>query len=730
VGPRFVFGGITSTAFPAPWSVAADLVEGFLAADRSGTVVYANPAIEAVVGWRPADLVGQPLSVLMPARLRAAHLEGFASFVAGNPARHPGQPLRVPALRPDGSEVPIELMISWAVAYEAERVVVATIRAGADTVDLERRSQVAEGLLRILVAESERIHARVVEVVATALGWDAATLWVVEADDRLALHQFWGRPGLERFRAACEDVAYRPIAGLPGQVAASAAPRWEADLALDPTLPRASAAAEVGLKAALAFPLFVGARVTGVLELFDTESREPDAGLLASTGEIGRRLGEILARAETQREREALVVELRSAQAAQAALVRTQDYLLRAARALAEASDYADALERLAAIAVPLLGDVCLIDVLADDGRLHRMAARHADPTRQALVERLRREFPPEVSSEHPAALTLRDHRSRWAAELSDEFLRRTTRDEAHYRILKQLGFSSYLTVPILFSRRVLGSLTIVSAGSGRRFGEDDLALVEELAGHAAAVIDRARRLDREQKAAHELQRALLQEALPRVRGLQVAARYLPGAEAAEVGGDWYDVVALPDGHVGFSIGDVAGHDMGAAAAMGQIRHALRAYAIQGLSPSEVVDQLRRFHEQSGIDRMATAVYGRYRPDSGELSFVSAGHLPAMLIRAAGGVERLGADPQPPLGLAGAGPAGERARLQPGDAVVLYTDGLVENRWEDLDISLDRLAAVCRMITSDPEQICDAILAGMGDPRQNDDTALLVMRRT
>ncbi|HZU79925.1 MAG TPA: GAF domain-containing protein, partial [Acidimicrobiales bacterium] len=256
-------------------------------------------------------------------------------------------------------------------------------------------------------------------------------------------------------------------------------------------------------------------------------------------------------------ERTQLVQQLQQAQ-------RSQSFLLQASRVLAATSGYAESLERLAAVAVPTLGDICLIDVVQDGGVLRRMAARHADSRMQPLVDELGRRFGPEAGGVHPSAMVVQSRHSRWSAEMTDEFLRATCRDEEHFAIVKELGFTSYMTVPLVAGEAVLGTLTLVSAGSGRRFGPDDLALAEDLAGQVAQVAAKAHRYEREHRVAHTLQASLLPTDIPEVAGVRFALRYSASPRAAEVGGDWFDVMTLPSGAVRVAVGDVAGHDTGA----------------------------------------------------------------------------------------------------------------------------------------------------------------------
>ena len=178
---------------------------------------------------------------------------------------------------------------------------------------------------------------------------------------------------------------------------------------------------------------------------------------------------------------------------------------------------------------------------------------------------------------------------------MTDEFLRETSRDERHYEIIKQLGFTSYMTVPLgSGGDGVIGTVTLVSAGSGRRFSERDLGLAEQLATQVSSVVSRARAYERERRISHELQRHLLPDAIPELPGWDVAARYLPAAVGVEVGGDWYDVVPVSDRLVALVVGDVEGHDLEAARIMSRLRHMLGLLLLEERAPGKALERLNR----------------------------------------------------------------------------------------------------------------------------------------
>lgn len=406
-------------------------------------------------------------------------------------------------------------------------------------------------------------------------------------------------------------------------------------------------------------------------------------------------------------------------------LADMSSFFAEAAKVLAEASSFADTLERLAILALPALGDICLIDVVGERGNLERMVARHRDPSLQPLVDRLRTHYPPQRSGPHPAAEVSRIGSVRWSGRMTDEFLQSTTIDNAHYEITKALGFRSYLAVPLKSGGHLLGSVTFVS--SGRSFGPRDASFAELLAQQVAAVVYNARRSDSALQTSQILQDSLLPQNLPAVPGLRIETRYLAATRGLEVGGDFYDVVLLPNQQVGFSIGDVAGHDRHAAALMGQLRSAYRALASQVGSPSDLISALRRSWELLDIDRITTALFAQLDPGSGDIVMASAGHYPPMLI----GPEMtrfLPVTPTTPLGAPEAPVQQWSGTLAPGQVLLLYTDGAIDERYAGSTASMEKLAQVAADGDLDPASVCRRVVELLDEDRI-DDVALLAVSR-
>jgi serine phosphatase RsbU (regulator of sigma subunit)/anti-sigma regulatory factor (Ser/Thr protein kinase) len=319
----------------------------------------------------------------------------------------------------------------------------------------------------------------------------------------------------------------------------------------------------------------------------------------------------------------------------------------------------------------------------------------------------------------------------RIAAERTPIFIADVDHAEVLNPILRDKGIRSLLGAPLIVDGKAIGVLHVGTL-QPREFTNDDAALLQVVASRAAPAIERARlyeALDREHRSAIALQRSLLPESLPELVGVDVAARYLPARD--EVGGDWYDVIDLPGGRVGLAIGDVAGHGVRAAALMGQLRVALRAYALDGYSPGEILKRLDRLLMTIRGEGMATAAYALLDPLSGSLRLASAGHPPAVLVAANGQARLVEGTPAPPLGTLPFGAYVEaQATVGPGETLMLYTDGLIERRREPLTAGLERLRVYASVVAS-ADALCQRVLERLVPPGgADDDIAIVVVRNT
>jgi sigma-B regulation protein RsbU (phosphoserine phosphatase) len=291
--------------------------------------------------------------------------------------------------------------------------------------------------------------------------------------------------------------------------------------------------------------------------------------------------------------------------------------------------------------------------------------------------------------------------------------------------VLRNTGIATLVGVPMLAGGELIGVMH-VGTYQARRFTEEDVALLQMVADRAA-LAHQAGRNQADRAATLALQRSLLPARLPRADGIDLAARYVPGHQLG-VGGDWYDVFALPSGYLGVVVGDVSGHGLRSAVVMGRLRSALRAYALIESNPATVLTFLDRKITHFEAGNLATILYARIDPDRQRMVVSVAGHLPPMLAAPDQPAKPLHLPVDLPVGVGDATPRRSTVVDLPSLAtVVLYTDGLVERRGEMIDEGLGRLAAV--VASDSAESVCAAIMASMDVGTAEDDIALLAIRR-
>ncbi|MCX4759936.1 SpoIIE family protein phosphatase [Streptomyces sp. NBC_01275] len=293
----------------------------------------------------------------------------------------------------------------------------------------------------------------------------------------------------------------------------------------------------------------------------------------------------------------------------------------------------------------------------------------------------------------------------------------------------------SLIAVPLLARGVVLGIASFYRAQDPAPFGDDDSSLAQELASRAALSIDNARRYTHERTMVLALQRRLLPHGLPDQDAVEVAHRYLPAE--SDVGGDWYDVIPLSGSRVGLIVGDVVGHGMLSAATMGRLRTAARSFAELDFPPDEVLTHLdnlvgrldREDPDGEGVGIIgATCLYAVYDPTTQRCLMARAGHPPPALVRPDGTVSYPDLPAGPPLGLGGLPFDAVEIDLPEDSQLVLYTDGLIEDRHRDVDVVLDELRAALAHTKRTPEETCQAILDTVAPAHPCDDIALLVAR--
>ncbi|MYV42768.1 SpoIIE family protein phosphatase, partial [Streptomyces sp. SID1328] len=292
------------------------------------------------------------------------------------------------------------------------------------------------------------------------------------------------------------------------------------------------------------------------------------------------------------------------------------------------------------------------------------------------------------------------------------------------------------ILAPLRGRRRVIGAAVFLRRPDRLAFEAEDLLVAAQLATHSALGIDKAVLYGREAYIADELQRTMLPETLPHPTGVRLASRYLPAAETARVGGDWYDAIPLPGSRVALVVGDVMGHSMTSAAIMGQLRTTAQTLAGLDLPPQEVLHHLDEQAQRLGTDRMATCMYAVYDPVAHRITIANAGHPPPVLLHLGGEAEVLRVPPGAPIGVGGVDFEAVELDAPAGATLLLYTDGLVESRlrdvWTGIEQLRERLTATAQLTgPGHPpplEALCDEVLDMLGPGDRDDDIALLAAR--
>ncbi|WP_371634826.1 SpoIIE family protein phosphatase [Streptomyces zaomyceticus] len=313
------------------------------------------------------------------------------------------------------------------------------------------------------------------------------------------------------------------------------------------------------------------------------------------------------------------------------------------------------------------------------------------------------------------------------------------TQDPERARGLVEAGIHSMIAAPLRARGVILGVVTFWRSRKPEPFEHDDVTLAEQLAARAAVTIDNARRFTREHTMAVALQRSLLPRALPEQNALDVAHRYLPAqAGSGGVGGDWFDIIPLPGARVALVVGDVVGHGLHAAATMGRLRTAVHNFSSLDMAPDELLwhlDELvtRIDQDESGDGDVApvtgaTCLYALYDPGTQLCTMARAGHLEPVVVRPDGSAAFAAVPGGPPLGLSGLPFETAEIQLPEGSSLVLYTDGLVEDRTRDIDEGLELLRRTLARPGRSPEQICGVVLNTLLPDQPSDDIALVVAR--
>ncbi|MEV6316527.1 SpoIIE family protein phosphatase [Streptomyces sp. NPDC051776] len=395
---------------------------------------------------------------------------------------------------------------------------------------------------------------------------------------------------------------------------------------------------------------------------------------------------------------------------------------------------------QLADFLVPLLADMATVEVLPTD----EPEGRPLEPHRDVRLRRAALAVAPELRGAvphfgragdfvaHPpgstAARCLVAGQPVLQNLQSEEELSRSAPEAGKLAAYRAAGIHSTLVVPLAGAEHPIGTVSLARSGDSPAFTDEDVVITQDLARRAAIGIGNARRYARSQGIALELQRALLAEPGSPHPNIEFASRYLPSGSSALVGGDWYETVRLSFGRTLLVMGDVMGHGVEAAVDMSYYRSTLRYVSATDLPPHRILRQLDATISGSESARPATCLLALADPARGLCSFASAGHLPPARILPDGTTELIDLPNGPPLGTGFGGYEPVTLDFTEGQVLLLYTDGLVERRGEDIDTSLERLAALRLPVTAGVDEILDEVLRRMAGEAAEDDVAVLAAR--
>jgi PAS domain S-box-containing protein len=428
------------------------------------------------------------------------------------------------------------------------------------------------------------------------------------------------------------------------------------------------------------------------------------------------------------------VTERRAAEQQADRAARRLSLLAQVSAELASTLDVQAATARLPRIVVPALADYCILTVIDADGHPRDVGSWHVDPSSRAVLERYAEVRLDAMPITAPVGRAL--HSNEAVTFSGDDVLELLPPGRAR-ELLAVLAPKTEVALPLRARGRTLGLLTLFFA-DGHQPTAEDVSVAQDVADRAGLAWDNARLFGQQQQMAEVLQRSLLTDP-PEPDHAEIVVRYLPAAEAARVGGDWYDAFLQPNGSTMLVIGDVVGHDTAAAAAMGQVRSLLRGIAAYSdAGPAEVLRGLDSAMTVLQIDTLATAAVARFEQTIDErvrgvtrMIWANAGHLPPLALHPDGSVAVL-ADWKADL-LLGVDSRTVRAdsvvTLDRGSTVLLYTDGLIERRDADLDTGLSRLRTHLAELADLPlEELCDELITRLVDGKPEDDVAVVAVR--
>jgi PAS domain S-box-containing protein len=619
--------------------------------DHQGRVIEFNSAAEETFGYRRDEVLGRELAdLIIPHELRDRHREGLARYLRTGESRLINSRMELTAIRRDGSSVPVELAVTRTPGSDPP-IFTGSLRDTTDRV------------------EAERIRAHLAAVVHD-------TQEAVMSKDLQGVITAWNEGAMRLYGYTPEEAIGQPISILiPSDHHRE---EWR-------ILDR----------------IRRGERV----ETYETERIRKDGVRIDVALTVSPITDPVLGIVGASIVARDITAEKRRRHA--------HEFLARAASALDASLDPEETARTIVETAVPDLAELCVIDVLEDDGSIGRGTAAAANPEVAAELEAIRRDHPLELRGKHPVARVLRSRSPVMIQDLTEPAVQdEIAQSDEHRAFMKRVGYTSAAVAPMIARGRLIGALSFLHVANDRRFDESDLTLLEDLAARAAMSLDNARLYSERDRIAKVLQRGLRPDDPSPIPGLDMAIVFEAAGEGVELGGDFYDVIPVQDGYF-LLIGDVAGHGAEVAAYTAQIRHTVRALAPFSDRPVQIVERVNQVLVETETDeRFATLQLGLLRRgESGavEVHLASAAHPPAIVLRADGSTEAVAGGSI--VGVWQDAEVGEaRFTLGPGETLMTYTDGwleagpvdrhrtpedlaraIAEGRDEDLDALVDRL---------------------------------------
>lgn len=703
-----------------------------IATDLEGIVTFWNHHAETLYGWSRDEAMGRSIGELLVPDDQL-DLAGAIMTRVGEGHSWEGE-MRLN--RKDGTS--LLTFVSDSPIIDPEKGLLGVVGISSDITERRRgelRIAAQYAISRILgeAQDLPNAAARILRVIADSLGWDVCALWVRDRTTNRLLCLRVTEPPRPAFTAFIEQTAATTLGfgeGLPGQVWRAGKPSWFEDVTQDINFARTDAAILADLHSAFGSPIIVGGEILGVIEAFSSEVRPADGDLLQVMAVVGSQIGQFVERKWAEAERARLLRLEQEARAEAEAAQARLSFLAEASRVLNRSLNYADVLKSVGRLTVPRLADWCVFYAQEEGPAPRWVYFAHSDDRIEQILEGTS----PTQRTAIDALLPVREVLDSGSPEVLGA-ISQPAEGDLSSREIDTLAPKSAMVLPLVVGGRSRGALALMSSSDARRYGSEDLALAEDLSQRIAQAIDNARLYQERSHVARTLQRSLLPPELPRIPGVEIGARYRPAGEGNEVGGDFYDLFETRAGNWAVVIGDVCGKGPDAAALTGLVRHTIRAAAVAGDSPDQVLELTNKaILRQVSDSRFCTVACVELKLYEGGARMVLScgGHPPPLILRSNGKVEKvdcegtlLGVLDEPEM-------ANHEQTLAPGDAFVLFTDGVTEAEGPEDEFGEQRLEELLEgcagMSAPEIAETIERTIVDFQSDTPRDDVAIIALR--